>query len=296
MLLKIILDLESFSRWGDKYVLRTNLNHLLTLFVTKIGKHATRWKEFIWKHYDSFFSARYILRCLPQGLPSLQRFTITQLRWYKEYWEGLHFPICPNIQTVSLVNIWDESDREAPTFFQQSGFSSVRDLTLGKGWDWQSVDLRFMTMFRSIHTLTLSSSGQRTINECVITSPICVKLPHLRFLRLRGWIPNEILSSIDPPDHLTVGVVDSDGTGRFLNSFDTLTGTMVATKMNMLHLEWSDHAIKEGPLSSVFKLLNNAPCLEVVYLPPRVEVMLGHAFEEFKVNHGYSFSICADGV
>ncbi len=66
VLLKITLDLESFSSWDDEYVSRINLNHLLMLFVTMTGKHTTCWKEFIWKHYGMIFSAQSILRCLPK--------------------------------------------------------------------------------------------------------------------------------------------------------------------------------------------------------------------------------------
>ena len=295
VLLKITLDLESFSVWDDTHVLRTNLNHLLILFVTKTGKHATRWKEFIWKHHDTFFSARSILKCLPQWIPSLRRLAITQLRWCKEYLEGVYFPNCPNIQSLSLIDIWDDSDGQASTLFQQSGFSSVQDLTLSKRWDWQSVDLRWMSMFRNIQTLTLFSFGQPTNGKRVVASPICVTLPRLRLLRLRGWVPNSILSPIEPPDHLIVVLGASDGTGRFSDSIDTLSGTMVATKMTVLHLQWPEHAIKYVLLSSIFKLLHNAPCLEVVHLSPSAEVMLGHEFEEFKAKNNYSFSIYADG-
>lgn len=81
-----------------------------------------------------------------------------------------------------------------------------------------------------------------------------------------------------------------------MHSIDTLSGTMVATKMTILRLEWPDRGIKVVPLGSVFKLLNSAPCLEVVYLSPRAAVMLEHEFEVFKASYGYSFSICADGV
>ena len=295
VLLKITLDLESFSIWEDEHVLRTNLNHLLILFVIKTGKHATRWKEFIWKHYSTFFSAWSVLKCLPRGIPSLQRLAITHLRWCREYLEVVHFPNCPNIQTFSLIDIRDDSNGQAPTLFQQSGFSSVQDLTIGKGWNWQSADLRWVPMFRNIRTLTLFSFGQLTKNRRVIASSMCVTLPHLRLLRLPGWVPNEILSPIEPPDHLIVVVGASDGTGGSLHSIDTLSGTMVATKMTILHLQWSEHTIKGVLLSSIFKLLHNAPCLEAVYLSPPTEVMLGHGLQEFKANHNYSFSICADG-
>jgi len=293
VLLKITLDLESFSSWDDEYVSRINLDHLLMLFVRMTGKHATRWKEFIWKHYGTIFSARYLLRCLPQGIPSLRRLTITQLRW--ESLEGLHFPNCPNIQTFNLINMLDDSDRGAPILFQQSGFSSLEDLTLSKGCHWQSVDLDYISMFREIHTLTLFSFGRQSDHERVITSSIRVTLPRLRLLQLRGWIPNELLSSIDPPDHLVVVVGTSDGTWGDLHSIETLTGTMVAKKMTIIHLKWPEHAINGTLLNSIFKLLHDAPCLEVVYLSPRAEVMLGHEFEEFKANHNYSFSICTDG-
>lgn len=295
MPLKITLDLESFSSWDDKYVSRFNLDHLLMLFVTKTGKHATRWKEVIWMHRGTIFSARCILRCPPQEIPSLQRLTITQLRWYQESVEGLSFPNCPDIQTLNLINTIDVNDRVAPILFQQSGFSSVEDLTLGKGCLWQSVDLDYMSIFRRIHTLTLLNFGQQTNGERVITSTIRVTLPRLRLLRLRGWIPNEILSQIEPPDHPVVDVGTSDGTGGGLHSIETLTGTMIATKMTILRLEWPEHAINKVPLNSIFRLLHNASCLEVVHLSPQADVLLGHEFEEFRANHNYSFSICADG-
>ena len=289
--LKITLDLESFSTWDDKHVLRTNLNHLLILFVTKTGKHATRWKEFIWKHHATFFSARSVLKCLPQRIPSLRRLDITQLHWCKEYLEGVHFPSCPNIQTLSLIDIWDKSDGQAPTLFQQSGFTSVQDFTLGKDWDWQSVDLRWVSMFRNIQTLTLFSFGQLTNDKRVFVSPMCVTLPRLRLLRLCGWVPNEILSPIEPPDHLIVVMRASDENGGFSHSIRTLSGTMVATKMAILHLQWPERAIKDVLLSSIFKLLHNAPCLEVVSFSPSSQAVL---HQVIKANHNYSFSICAD--
>ncbi len=189
----------------------------------------------------------------------------------------------------------DDSDGRAPILFQQSGFSSLEDLTLGKTCLWQSIDLDYISTFRKIHMLTLFSFGRQTNGEPVITSTIRVTLPRLRLLRLHRWIPNEILSSIDPPDHLVVVVGTSGGTWRDLHSIETLTGTMVAKKMTIIHLKWPEHAINGALLNSIYKLLHDAPCLEVVYLSPQVEVMLGHEFEEFKANHNYSFSICTDG-
>ena len=136
--------------------------------------------------------------------------------------------------------------------------------------------------------------GKIKIYISLSLSAIHVTLPHLRLLWLHGWIPNKILSSINPPDHLVVVVGTSGATWRELHSIETLTGTMVAKKMTILHTKWPKHAINRVLLNSIFKLLHDAPCLEVVYLLLQAEVTLCHGFEEFKANHNYSFSICTD--
>ncbi len=58
--------------------------------------------------------------------------------------------------------------------FQQRGFSSLEDLTLGTTCLWQSIDLDYISMFQKIHMLTLFSFGRQTNGEPVITSAIRV--------------------------------------------------------------------------------------------------------------------------
>ena len=285
--LKITIDLESFSRWNDEDL---DLTSLLSLFMERIRGHASRWKEFVWKANGnatgSHFKTQYFLNRLPQELPSLQQLTIIDLWDYLRYPDDRQFPTCPNLQTLSLIDSCDDLDRGEAAFFQQSVFSSVKDLALGSSWSWMDEHLRYMANFPNIHTLTLFSVGDDLSDECDIT-PTSITLPHLRLLRLRGWIPSELLSSVKPPCNLTVVVGHSKGTDSILS----LSGTRIVAEMTILHLELSNSTNLLSP-SCVFELLKSAPCLEAVYLPPPMEASIRDTFELFKSNHGYSFSIC----
>ena len=280
--LKVTIDLEGFSDWNDQHFLRTNSTRLLTLFVEQTREHATRWKEFVWNHDRSLITAQYFLEYLPQELPSLQRLTIN-LHWDKLIERNQRqFPICPNLQTLSLIDIWDDNDEMEAALFQKSEFLSVKSLLIGNGMAWMDIDFRYMANFQNIHTLTLASLSGDVICECDATSP--VNVPHLRLLRLRGRVPHKVLSLIIPPDNLTVVVEDSDEP----QSIDTLYGTGIAKEMTTLHVDWSESI----SLSSAFELLKDASRLEAVYLSRQVEeTLLGHKFEQFRADHGYSFSI-----
>ena len=287
-LLKITIDLESLLYWDDEGL---DLTSLLTLFMERIRGHVSRWKEFVWTFNGSLLTTQYFLERLPQELPSLQQLTIIELHWVKlgnPY--NRQFPTCPNLQTLSLIDFSDDFDGEETALFQQSEFSSVKDLTLGNRWAWMDVDLRYMANCHNIHTLTLFGFGENLSNECDIT-PNSIPLPHLRLLRLRGWIPGEILSPVKPPCNLTVVVEHSEGTDSILS----LSGTRIVAEMTILHLELSNSTNWSSP-SNVFELLKSAPCLEAVYLPPSMEASIGDTFELFKSNHGYSFSICTGEV
>jgi hypothetical protein len=291
-LLKISVDLDSFSDWDKEKISESNLSLLLTLFMELTGEHAARWKEFVWKHNRSIYEPQDMLKRLPQRLTSLQRLVIGQLAWEKPInSDERQFPICPNIQTLTLIDFWD--DDEELGLFQQSEFPTLKELTLGNinGWNWAHVDLRYMAKFRNICTLALFAYGQEVCNQCAITPSIDVRLPYLRLLRLRGWIPSEILSPIKPPDNLIVVVGDSDGTGEILDSVGTMSGTEIATKMATLRLEWSEDVIYRISISSVFELLKKAPCLRAVYLSPRVGAMIRCGFEELRSKHEWSFSV-----
>jgi hypothetical protein len=294
-LLKISVNLDSFSDWGKEDISESNLSHLLTLFMERTGEHATRWKEFVWKHNGPIYAQQDLIKRFPQRLTSLQRLVIGPLRWERPIdSDGRQFPNCPNIQTLTLIN-FSEADEELG-LFQQSERSTLKELALGniEGCNWAHVDLRCMAIFRNICTLTLFSSGQEMCYQRRIAPSVDVRLPHLRLLRLRGWIPSDILSPIKPPDNLTVILRNSDGTGRFLDSVGTMSGTEIATSMATLCLEWSDDVTENIPVSSVFELLKNAPCLRAVYLSPLVGAMMGCRFEELKPKHGWSFSVCTD--
>lgn len=297
-LLKVTFDLDSFWSWDVECVSKRNLKGLLTLVMERAREHATRWREFVWKHQHSFFTTRDVLERLPQELPVLQQLTISDLYWGNPTKpDGLQFPVCPYLQTLTLIDFLDDDDDDGQktTLFQGSEFLTVKALTLGNnGWIWTDVDLRHMANYQNIYTLTLFSVGEEIRGGCTITIPINVTLPRLRLLRLRGWIPNAVLSLIIPPENLTVVVGDFDKTGAFVDSIGSLFGTEIATKMTTLRLEWSFHVINQVVLSSVFELLANATCLEAVSLSPQVNVMLGNDLEEFKVNRGYSFLICTD--
>jgi len=92
------------------------------------------------------------------------------------------FPICPNLQAANLIDFWDNNDGKESTLFQQSEYSSIKDLTLGNGCEWMALDLCYMANFRNVHTPTLFSFDQDISVYCEITSPGCVTLPHLRLL------------------------------------------------------------------------------------------------------------------
>jgi hypothetical protein len=265
--------------------------------VGKSHEHAPRWTEFVWKQNDDIFYAQSVLKSLPHELPSLQRLTISMPAGYTPITSNeRQFPLCPGLQTLSLINFWDDNDVEGPTLFQQSACASVTDLILGNDWEWMDVDLRYMAHFQNTHSLTLFSFSAGISDQCTIPFPVCVSLPHLRLLRLRGWVPTEILSSIKPPENLTVIVEDSDGAGRFLDSTATLSGTKIAAEMTTLRLNWSYRAINLVFLDTVFELLKSAPSLEALHLSSRVGARLGFYLKQFRVDHGYSFSVCTDRV
>jgi hypothetical protein len=300
-LLKIRIDLDSFSDWSKEQLespfrvelRRLTLCHLLTLFLELIGEHAARWKEFVWKHNSFIYSKYDFVKRLPQKLISLQRLVIGPLTWLQPIISyGRQFPDCPNIQTLTLINFSDER----LGLFQQSQLLTLKELTLSKidGCNWVYSDLRCIADFWNICTLTLSAYGQEMYKQHRNARSIHVRLPHLRLLRLRGWIPSNILSPIKPPDNLTVIVGNFDGTGRCSDSVETMSGTEIATKMATLHLEWSGDVIDRISVSSVFELLKNAPCLRTVHLSPSTEFMMRCGFEELKPRHGWSFSVCTD--
>jgi hypothetical protein len=294
-LLKISVDLDSFSDWGKEEISASNLSHLLTLFMDRTGEHAARWQEFVWKHNSSIYGQQNMLKRLPRRLASLQRLVIGQLTRQKPITsDAQQFPNCPNIQTLTLINFWD-ADEELG-LFRQSELSTLKELTLGNidGCTWARVDLRCMANFRDICTLTLFATGQEECNRLRMAASVDIRLPHLRLLRLHGWIPSDILSPIKPPDNLTVIVGNSDGTGKFLDSIDAMSGTEIATKMATLRLEWSEDVTDSISVSGVLELLKNAPCLRAVYLSPLVRAMMGCGFEELHSKHEWSFSVCTD--
>jgi hypothetical protein len=294
-LLKISVDLDSFSDWGKQQISESNLRHLLTLFIERTGEQAARWKEFVWKHKDSIYEQQDMLRRLPRTLTSLQRLVIGPFEWEGPIKsDGRQFPNCPNIQMLTLINFLDGDDELG--LFQQSELLTLKELAFGNidGCSWMRADLHCIANFRNICTLTLFSSGREMYYYHGTAASIDVRLPHLRLLRLRGWITSDILSPIKPPDNLTVIVRNSDGTGRFLDSVETMTGTEIATKMVTLRLEWSDDVTDRISVSNVFELLKNAPCLRAVHLSPLVGAMMGCGFEELSSKHEWSFSVCTD--
>jgi hypothetical protein len=293
-LLKVRIDLRSFSDWGKTRIQKSNLSRLLLLFMERAGEHAARWKEFIWKQNRFICGQQDIVNRLPQRLISLQRVVIGPLTWMPRRKSDEHqFPDCPNIQTLTLTNFYDADEEFG--LFQQSELSTLKELAFGNidGRYWMRADLRSMANFRNICTLTLFSAGRKMRYYHGTAASIDVRLPHLRLLRLRGWIPSDILSSIKPPDNLTV-IVGNYGTGKFLDSVETMSGTEIAMKMVTLRLEWSDDVTDMISVSSVFELLKNAPCLRAVYLSPLVEAMMGYGFEELHSKHKWSFSVCTD--
>src|SRR5260370_31773616 len=154
-----------------------------------------------------------------------------------------------------------------------------------------------MTYFQNIHTLTLFEFGfgGTSSHKFRFVLPFRITFPHLRVLRLRGWVAKEIISILHPPRDLTVDVEDDEDArpGRILDSTSSLSGTEIAAEMTILRLELSaSAAIQVGP-SSIHELLKNAPCLKAVYLSPRAEVILGDGLEALKANYRYS---CADGA
>ena len=161
-------------------------------------------------------------------------------------------------------------------------------------WYWRTGVLRHVANFQNIHTLTLFCFSEEISGNYEINSSVHVTLSHLRLLRLLGWVPNEALSLIKSPDKLTVELGNFVRSGRSVDSVGTLSGTEIARKMTILHLEWSVLPMKQDLLSKVFELLKDARCLEAVYLSPQLEKMLGHELEEFKATHRRSFSICTD--
>jgi hypothetical protein len=297
-LLKVSIDLHSFSDWGEKEIAESNLSRLVPLFMERTGEHGARWKEFVWTSNRFVYAQQDIVERLPQRLISLQRLVVGPLSWEKPInSDRPQFPNCPNIQMLTLINFYDEG----LGLFQQSGSSTLKELTLSNigGRTWRSADLCSMANFRNICTLNLFGAGRQWCYQSGIRASIDVHLPHLRLLRLCGWIPSDILSPIKPPDNLTVIVGNSYGTGRnwldvWLDSVKTMSGTEIATKMATLHLEWSDEVIDSISVSSVFELLKNAPCLRAVYLSPLVEAIMRCGFEELKPKHGWSFSVCTD--
>jgi hypothetical protein len=294
-LLKISVNLDSFSDWGKQQISESNLRHLLTLFIERTGEQAARWKEFVWKQNDSIYGQQDMLKRLPRTLTSLQRLVIGPFAWEGPIKsDGRQFPDCPNIQMLTLINFWDDDDELG--LFQQSELSTLKELAFGNidAGAWMRADLRCIANFRNICTLTLFSSGPEMRYYPGAAASINVHLPHLRLLRVHGWIPSDILSHIKPPDNLTIIVRNSDGTGMLIDSVQTMSGTEIATKMVTLRLEWSDDLTDRISVSSVFELLKNAPCLRAVYLSPLVEAMMGCGFEELHSKHKWSFSVCTD--
>src|SRR5258708_5875871 len=122
--LDVTIDLYSLSSWTNEW----ELHQLLTMFMEQTREHAARWTEFVWKHNTHF--PQGLLKCLPQELPSLQRLTISKLDWYINS-DGRQFPTCPNLHTLTLISIRNNSDGGESTLFQRSGALSIKDLTVG---------------------------------------------------------------------------------------------------------------------------------------------------------------------
>ena len=181
--LRFNIDLEGFTNLGPTSISTAGLHRLLTVFVGRSREHAPRWTEFMWKHNSEILCTQDLLKCLPQELVSLQRLTLSLFDFYIPINpDERQFPICPNLQAVNLIDFWDNSDGKELTLFQQSEYSSVKDLTLGNGCEWMALDLCYMEIFRNVHTLALFGFDQDISVYCEITSPDSVTLPHLRLL------------------------------------------------------------------------------------------------------------------
>jgi len=120
-----------------------------------------------------------------------------------------HFPKCPSLKEVHLVNHIESNDRP---YFPDEDFARVEKLTFDNESAWIGHDISCISRFRSIHTLVLrdlsAATGRRT--NWYLSSNVLpmARLPSLQKLRLVGSIILGLLCRFDVPSLQEVQVED----------------------------------------------------------------------------------------
>ena len=171
--------------------------------------HIRRCVSFSWTMVKADLETSSLGEALPKELEMLEFLHISDFDVHQNDLVS-HFPKCPSLKEVHLVNHIESNGRP---YFTNEDFARVEKLTFDNQSAWIEHDISCISRFRSIHTLVLrdlSSASRRTqwyINQ---DKQLVARLPSLQKLRLVGLIMSRLLCRLDVPALQEVQVEDDE--------------------------------------------------------------------------------------
>ena len=186
------LQLNAFKISDDALETSSYLFLLVTDLIGPDGKHAMRWRSFIWRCHRGDYASRVFYK-LPLSLPTLEILRLIGVRLDASH-SGM-FPHCPRLRTV-------EAHQWAVQPLKNEDCLLVSDLSITTEVVWLSFDLILLSHFPNIRHLTLSTAlgGRALFMPDPDYPPLDeVLLPRLQCLRLRGCLPPRVVGCMVAP-------------------------------------------------------------------------------------------------
>ena len=166
------------------------LSGALQAFMNPKYKGVERCTSLTW-HPSSQTTIQKTVALLPKEFPSLKHMSLSH---FDDPTNGSQCPNCPLLERVEIFNHWGPY----PPFWG-SKFAHVTTLSFGNTDRWAPFDLITLSLFPSLHDLTLFTL--MGIEELVyhFDSQPQIQLRDLQVLRVGGCTPSEILARVVAP-------------------------------------------------------------------------------------------------
>jgi len=158
-----------------------------------------------------------VMPLLPKKLPSLRHLSLIN---FLNPEEGTQFPNCPVLEEVEMFSCY-EYDHS----FWGTNLAQVTTTSFGNSNSWQVSDTAILSQFPALQDLTLFTTGSGPVR--VRGKPnIAPRFERLQALRVRGYLPPEILTNLVAPALKALHIEANDSgwtsTSTLHDSFNSL--------------------------------------------------------------------------
>jgi len=138
-------------------------------------------------------TAKTFITLLPKELPSLRHLSLTR---FEDPTDGIQFPNCPVLEKVEML----EHSKPCPSLWG-TNLAHVTTLSFGNHVGWVDYDIYTLSLFPSLRDLTVFTRNSRYSLHGLVFSNLEPAPPfqHLQTLRIRGYLPPELLTSLVAP-------------------------------------------------------------------------------------------------